>query len=127
VLTKLRVLLWTLAVRVVVRRQLGRSGLQRITLPRAPRVGAAHAGKVDRVLTATRTTCLTRSIVMQRFLADNGDEIDILIGATAPSAGFRAHAWLARPVEANAGEGLTVMMRLSPQKVAEGVLPRGVL
>jgi hypothetical protein len=89
-------------------------------------VGTQHAGKVDRVLTATRATCLVRSVVVQRFLADNGEPVELLIGASSPKAGFRAHAWLARAAEADAGHGFTVMMRLSPAKVAEGVLPRGV-
>ena len=126
-LVKVRVLAWTLLARVLVRRQLQRDGLRKVAVPSAPRVGTGHVGKVDRVLGATKATCLVRSVVVQRFLDDNGEPVELLIGASSPKAGFRAHAWLARAAEADAGQGFTVMMRLSPAKVAEGVLPRGVL
>ncbi len=52
------------------------------------------------VLARTRATCLVQSIVLQRWFADHGQPFDVVIGVTAPSDGFRAHAWLDRPGEA---------------------------
>jgi hypothetical protein len=125
-LVRVRVLGWTLLARTLVWRRLRASGLRRLDLPRAPRTGIAHLGKVERVLRVTGATCLVRSVVVQRFLADNGEPVDLLIGASSPTAGFRAHAWLARASDAEQGRGFTVMLSLSPARVAEGVLPRGV-
>ena len=60
----------------------------------------------------TRAKCLVRSIVMQRYLADNGMDHDLVIGATAPSAGFRAHAWL----DGESAEGCTELLRIPARR-----------
>lgn len=45
-------------------------------------------------LRLTRPNCLVRASVLQAWCSAHGDARDIVIGVTAPSAGFRAHAWL---------------------------------
>lgn len=39
-------------------------------------------------------TCLESALVRQRWLLAHGEPRTIVIGVTAPSAGFAAHAWL---------------------------------
>ena len=65
------------------------------------------------VLGRTRATCLVRSLVLQQWLADHDEPVDLIIGVTPPSQGFRAHAWLDRPNEEGT-EGYTELHRLPP-------------
>jgi hypothetical protein len=61
----------------------------------APPVLPASAGRgVHAILRRTEPTCLERSLVLQRWRASHGDQRDVVIGVTAPGAGFAAHAWL---------------------------------
>lgn len=57
-------------------------------LPMRARRGAAVA------LRLARATCLQRSLILQSWDRAHGRTRAIVIGVTAPSAGFRAHAWL---------------------------------
>jgi hypothetical protein len=98
----LRAAWWTVRAAVRVRRQLARGGLQHLAVPRSPRL-AAHAERgVAFVLRRRRETCLVRSAIWQEYYAAQGSRYDLVIGVTAPGAGFAAHAWLDRgggPVE----------------------------
>ncbi|MFT4034182.1 MAG: lasso peptide biosynthesis B2 protein [Patulibacter sp.] len=50
---------------------------------------------VNLVLRATRATCMERSLVVQRFLADRGARHDVVVGVRRGADGaFAAHAWL---------------------------------
>jgi hypothetical protein len=61
----------------------------------APPAVAAHAGRgVEAVLRRSKATCLEAALVRQHWLAVHGVICDVVIGVTAPGAGFRAHAWL---------------------------------
>lgn len=65
------------------------------TLP--PRAGWLPAGAkhgVLAVLARRRERCLVRATVLQAWEAAHGRARDMVIGVTAPSRGFRAHAWL---------------------------------
>lgn len=62
-------------------------------LPAAPTAPAAHP-IVLLVLSSGRARCLSRSAVRQAWLAAQGDLRDLVVSVTAPSTGFRAHAWL---------------------------------
>lgn len=88
--------LWAVRARVAVRRSAD-SGLDRIVVPRSPASGLAVTGTVHRTLRATRATCLVESAVLQRWFLDHGVLKDLVVGVTAPGAGFRAHAWLEAP------------------------------
>jgi hypothetical protein len=56
------------------------------------------------VLRLRHDTCLVRSAVLQAWDAAHGRPRDLLIGVTAPGAGFKAHAWLeGEPASASAG------------------------
>ena len=42
----------------------------------------------------TPVTCLARSLVLQRWYLALGQPRNVIIAVTAPSLGFKAHAWL---------------------------------
>ncbi len=71
------------------------------------------------VLRARRDTCLVRSAVLQTWDAAHGRPRDLVIGVTAPGAGFKAHAWLdGEPAAASAG--YAEVSRRPPPKVVPG-------
>jgi hypothetical protein len=41
-----------------------------------------------------RANCLVRARILQAWYLAHGEARDVVIGVTAPSKGFRAHAWL---------------------------------
>ncbi len=49
---------------------------------------------VHAVVRSTPATCLARALVLQRWHLACGDPRDVVVAVTAPSRGFRAHAWL---------------------------------
>ena len=77
-----------------VRRQLRAGELEDVSIDGPPELGWTAGWGVDAVLRRTRTSCLERSLVLQRWLAARGEHRDVVIGVRAPSASFRAHAWL---------------------------------
>jgi Transglutaminase-like superfamily len=81
-----------------VRRRLA-AGEPGICVP-PPRLPAAAVRGVEAVLRRARPTCLEAALVRQRWLAAHGVLRDVVVGVTAPSDGFRAHAWLEDPSEA---------------------------
>ena len=77
-----------------------------------PAVPAAAVRGVDAVLRRARPTCLEAALVRQRWLTAQGVRHDVIIGVTAPSEGFRAHAWLEDPTEATAHQPWHELTRL---------------
>jgi hypothetical protein len=75
------------------RRQLRAGGLDGVRLPPAPPARAAARG-VGIALRARRASCLESALVRQAMYAARGVHRDLVIGVSAPSAGFGAHAWL---------------------------------
>jgi hypothetical protein len=57
-----------------------------------------------------RPSCLVRARVLQAWYLAHGRVRDIVIGVTAPSAGFAAHAWLEGDPPCHS-EGFTELMR----------------
>lgn len=85
-----------------------------LRLPAPPRL---PEGAVRGVLSAchrTGATCLPRSLVRQRWELAQGRPRDLVIGVTAPSSGFRAHAWLAGDPE-DAQDEFTELTRRPPE------------
>lgn len=62
-----------------------------------PALPAAAVRGVEAVLRRARPTCLEAALVRQRWLKGQGMLRDVVIGVTAPSDGFKAHAWLDDP------------------------------
>ena len=65
-----------------------------IRLAPPPHLPPRAARGVTAVLNRTPNTCLERSLVLQRWLAAQGDARDIVVGVAGPAARFKAHAWL---------------------------------
>jgi hypothetical protein len=65
-----------------------------VRLPAPPSLPDGAARGVLAVLRRTSPTCLERALVLQRWLVAHGISRDVIIGVTAPAAGFAAHAWL---------------------------------
>ena len=63
-------------------------------LPEPPRLPASGKRGVAAAFRLARPSCLVRATVMQAWWLSQGESRDLIIGVTAPSKGFRAHAWL---------------------------------
>lgn len=63
-------------------------------LPRVPNLPSGAQRGVTFVLRLAGASCLVRATVLQAWYLAHGDARDLVIGVTAPSAGFAAHAWL---------------------------------
>lgn len=103
-----RVTIWAVRACRRVRRQLSQGGLDTVRIP-APPVG----GDRDLVLRALRRAngnCLERALVLQRFYASQRSRRTVVIGVTAPSSGFHAHAWLDGETDAYR-EGMVEILR----------------
>jgi hypothetical protein len=90
----LRAALWTWTVVRSTRRALRREPFGAVAVPPPPALPSSAFRGVRVVLRRQDPTCLERSLVLQRWLASHGDLRDVIIGVSAPSEGFAAHAWL---------------------------------
>ncbi len=94
-LSDIRAALWTVRALRTVERQLSTGEWDAVTFPQVPSGASAAAGStVESIVARSRAKCLPRALVRQRWLAAQGEQRDLIIGVTAPSAGFAAHAWL---------------------------------
>lgn len=97
-------------------RSLAAAGLDAVPLP--PPYLPAHARRgAAGALRRTRATCLVRAKVMQAWDAAHGRSRDLVVGVTAPSRGFRAHAWLDGDPPCHS-EGFQELLRLPPSEPA---------
>ena len=63
-------------------------------LPEVPSLPPSAKRGVSAALRLSRASCLQRATVLQAWYSAHGEERDLVIGVTAPSTGFTAHAWL---------------------------------
>lgn len=63
-------------------------------LPVVPGLPLSARRGVSLSLRLAKASCLVRAIVLQAWWLAHGEERDLVIGVTAPSKGFKAHAWL---------------------------------
>lgn len=100
---------WAVRAVRVARRHAAGGRLDGAALPPVPADGSRRG--VAAVLRRRSDTCLVRASVLQAWDAAHGHPRDLIIGVTAPAAGFRAHAWLdGEP----AGEEFEELLRRSP-------------
>lgn len=92
--TDLRAALWAQRALRQARRHLAQGQTRQIHLRRPPALPASAARGVEGILRRRKHTCLEGALVRQRWLAAHGVMCDVVIGVTAPSTGFSAHAWL---------------------------------
>ncbi|MEV6801758.1 lasso peptide biosynthesis protein [Micromonospora rifamycinica] len=97
-----------------VRRQLARHGMTDLRLPAPPCDAAAHRAVVLGVLRRTGATCLERSLVLQRWYGGHLVARTVVIGVTAPSTGFHAHAWLDGDTDAEREAMVEILRRPTP-------------
>ena len=92
--SRVRAALWAYRATQHANREVEQKGIEGADLPTVPSLPPDAIGGVLGVLRRTKATCLTQALVLQAWHASQGDERDLVIGVTAPSGGFRAHAWL---------------------------------
>jgi len=80
---------------------------------RPPTLPATAIRGVEATLRRSQPTCLEAALVRQRWLEAQGVRRDVVIGVTAPSAGFKAHAWLDDPGEFATGQRWQELTRLT--------------
>lgn len=87
---------WALAAIALARRGYARPGgaVEVPRLPPLPRLPEGAVRGVDAALARRRQRCLVRATVRQAWERSQDRGRDLVIGVTAPSGGFRAHAWL---------------------------------
>jgi hypothetical protein len=105
---------WTARCCRQVRRQLRRGGIDRVRLPAPPRSVDQDRRIAVGVLRRMGATCLERSLVRQRWHAGQQSSRVLVIGVTAPSRGFHAHAWLEG--DPDAVPEMVVILRRAPQR-----------
>ncbi|WBB82084.1 lasso peptide biosynthesis protein [Micromonospora sp. WMMD882] len=126
---------WAVVACRLVRRQVARGGLAAVRIPAPPagpagRHGARSVGDGDGAgagagdgagggrlvrlaLARAGANCLERALVLQRWHGSRGDRRTVVIGVTAPRAGFHAHAWLDDESDAER-EGMVELLRRPP-------------
>jgi Transglutaminase-like superfamily len=85
---------WWAARAIRRARSLPVGSLQADSLPEVPPLPPSARRGVEASLRLARATCLVRAIVLQAWWLAHGEARDLVIGVTAPSKGFSAHAWL---------------------------------
>ena len=85
---------WTGRALFAARRTLRSGTVDGKRLPAPPCLPAHTVCGVAAVLRRLPHTCLERSLVLQCWHAAQGRPRDVVVGVTAPSRGFSAHAWL---------------------------------
>ena len=110
----LRAALWAYRALRQAHGRLADGQTRQIRLRPPPTLPAGAVRGVEAILRRRSHTCLEGALVRQSWLAAHGVMCDVVIGVTAPSAGFSAHAWLDRG-EAHAGTRPHVeIARLAP-------------
>ena len=84
---------WTLLAVRSTRRQLGSRPLYEVRVPDPPALPRRAERGVLAVLRRLEPSCLERSLVLQRWLAAQGEQRAVVVGASTPED-FEAHAWL---------------------------------
>ena len=92
--SNLRAAFWTVRALRVAKRQVRTGRWDGVSLPRPPDLPQASLRAVDSILRRTGAACLPAAIVRQAWFSAHGAKRDLVVGVTAPSRGFEAHAWL---------------------------------
>ena len=105
---------WTLRALRAARRRLRTADAAPIAVAPPPALPRSAVRGVNAVLRRSRATCLVKASVRQAWHAAQGSPRDLVIGVTAPAAGFRAHAWLDGDPESASGEYAELSRRPAP-------------
>ena len=85
---------WTLGALRQVRGDLPVERVTQIRVSPPPRLPPRAVAGVEAALRRRPHTCLMRALILQSWYGGQGDERAVVIGVTAPSKGFKAHAWI---------------------------------
>jgi hypothetical protein len=110
----LRAALWTHRALRQAHRRLAQGETRQIRLSRPPALPASAIRGVEAILRRRKHTCLEGALVRQRWLAAHGVMCDVVVGVTAPAAGFSAHAWLDRADSRAVTQRHVEITRLAP-------------
>jgi len=91
---RVRAAWWTLRVCRAANGLTAKGDLAGLTLRQPPELADRERSTVLAILARRQSSCLVRSLVLQAWDAAHGRPRDLIIGVTAPSEEFRAHAWL---------------------------------
>jgi hypothetical protein len=92
-IAELRAAAWAARSVRRVRRELRERPLRDVHVGSPPALPERAGRGVAVVLRRLEPSCLERSLVLQRWMASQGDPREVIVGVAAPGA-FRAHAWL---------------------------------
>ncbi len=109
----LRAAWWTLRAVRAARRQLRSGSFDSLALPAVPETPLFAERGMTSMLRRLQTTCLEQVVVRQAWYAAQGSPRDLVIGVTAPSSGFEAHAWLDGDLPDHQ-EGFQELLRRAP-------------
>jgi hypothetical protein len=112
---KLRAAWWAFLTARRTGKRLERGGLEAaLAPPPPPRLPPDAEGGVRTVLRRRQEKCVVRSIVLQSWLAAQGEKRDLIVGVTDPSDEFHAHAWLEGEPAHGDGEFHELIRRPAP-------------
>ncbi|NBE85366.1 nucleotidyltransferase family protein [Micromonospora rubida] len=114
-LPALHTAVWTARAVRQARIQVARHDLASVRLPAPPPGSGAHRHVVLGVLHRTGANCLQRALVLQRWYGSQRVARTLVIGVTAPSSGFHAHAWLDEETDAQRKAMVEILRRPTPQ------------
>lgn len=107
----LRAAWWTLWALRRTRRQLAADGVAaKVQAP--PRLPPGARRGVYAILNRQPATCLEGALVLQRWLAAQGQPHDVVVGVARTGGDFSAHAWLDIQANASEAEGYHELLRL---------------
>jgi hypothetical protein len=90
----LRAAVWAWRALRSTRVQLREGAVRGVRVPAAPPLPAAAIRGVRVVLRRLEPSCLERALVIQRWLATQGIERDVVVGTHGGAGDFSAHAWV---------------------------------
>jgi hypothetical protein len=108
----LRAAWWTLRELRRTRRRLRRDGINDIEVPAPPAVPPHAFRGVKAILRRQEPTCLERALVLQRWLASQGDPREVIIGVRGKRMDYEAHAWVEGEPSSEEDEPWRELMRL---------------
>ncbi|SCL56437.1 Transglutaminase-like superfamily protein [Micromonospora yangpuensis] len=109
-----RTALWAVRSVRLVRRQLVRRTMAEVHLPAPPPGAAGQRTVLLGALRRSEANCLERSLVLQRWYGGQRIARTVVIGVTAPSTGFHAHAWLDGEPDGEAAAMTEILRRPAP-------------
>ncbi|MDA0179869.1 lasso peptide biosynthesis B2 protein [Solirubrobacter phytolaccae] len=105
---------WTWRAVRDVRAQLRAGAVRDVRVPAPPAVPERAGRAVRLILRRESPSCFERSLVLQRWLAAQGQPVDLIVGTEGGARGnFTAHAWLDGESQPD-GHRYVEMLRLAP-------------